>query len=212
MTLPAAWPGSLAAGIILCALLSGALSSVLAWQAWQAGVPPDLRQEEALVAAQGLAQLICALLTLIWLPLGIRQVQYAGAADLSVGPVGSVLWWFVPVANLVMPAKAVAELRKAALDPGDWQAVGGSPLIASWWTCWILAGLAGVASWRATVSEEEELRQFAGGATFAADLLSAPAALLFALVVLQIGRHLQNLPEADRRPGSLAVEGGTAGR
>lgn len=199
---PTRRPPAIAMAIIGLALVSAGVSGKLALDAWSRGIalPPDLTQVAS--ELQMWSQLGCAVLTLVWLPGGLRQVRRAGAEGLSVGPVGAVLWWFVPLANLVMPVKAVSELRKAAIDPRDWQAVGGSPTIWLWWLFWVLSGIANAAFFRASLSDDADLATLAGPASFLGDVLSVPAALLFAAVVWSIDFRLRGTDEdpANSRP------------
>jgi hypothetical protein len=202
---PGGRPGALAVVIAGLALAAAAVSALLAWQAWQAGVPELPELEGGATIAQSVLQLASAVLVMVWLSRGLARVRRAGAIDLSVGPWGAVLWWFVPIANLVMPAKAFAELRKAALRPADWQAVDGSPIIAVWWTFWLISGVATAAFFRAMISDDPDLQAIAGPAAFAADVFATPAALLLAVVVVAIDRQLQALSSAagGDRPPSL---------
>ena len=180
-------------GIVIAALalVSAAASAKLALDAWSRGVslPPDLTQGASTV--QLWSQLGCAVLALVWLSKGLAGVRRAGAEGLAVGPVGAVLWWFVPFANLVMPAKAVSELRKASIKPGDWQAVGGSALIWMWWAFWVISGIANALFFRASLSDDADLQMLAGPASFAGDALSVPAALFFSAIVWSIDTHLK---------------------
>ena len=189
--------------IIGLCLVAAVVSAECARNAWNAGLSdiPDFESFAATI--QTLSQLGCVILTLIWLPTGLKQVSAAGAEGLSVGPVGAVLWWFVPLANLVMPAKAVGELRKASIQPRNWEAVGGSFWIGAWWAFWLAAGIANTLFLRASLSDDGDLLAIAGTASFVGDILTVPAALLFAVVVWSIDRRLVGLkraPSPELRP------------
>lgn len=186
--------GPLAMAIAALAVATALASAWMAHSAWLAGIAhaPDLEAPGYTLIL--LLQAGCAILTFVWLYRAVERVRKAGAQGLSVGPWGAVGWWFVPLANLFMPVRIVAELRKAAIDPRDWQAVTGSILIALWWTCWIGAGLANAALVVAG-QDGDEFVAFAGRASFFGDVLTVPAALLFAAVVLTIDRHLRHIGE-----------------
>ena len=169
----------------LC-IVAAVSSIACARQAWIAGLSEIPEFDSAASTILTVSQLGCAVLTLIWLAAGLKRVNAAGAEGLSVGPAGAVLWWFVPLANLVMPAKAVAELRKAAINPRNWEAVDGSLAVAVWWAFWLAAGFANSLFWRTSTSEDGELLAIAGSASFAGDILTVPAALLFAWLVWSI--------------------------
>lgn len=189
--------------VVLCAV-AAASALVCASQAWTAGLSQIPKFESVAATLSSLAQLGCAVLTLFWLSSGLAKVRDAGADGLSVGPLGAVLWWFVPLANLVMPAKAVAELRKAALNPRDWQAVDGSGPIWAWWAFWLAAGLANGLYWRASAAEDRDLLAMAGSASFVGDVLTVPAALLFAGVVWSIDTRLRDLKRSQSPEFSAA--------
>lgn len=190
---PPARRGAIGLAIVVLCTVAAAASIVCARQAWLAGLSQVPQFESAAATVQTLSQLGCVILTLIWLATGLKRVREAGAEGLSVGPVGAVLWWFVPLANLVMPAKAVSELRKAAIKPRNWEAVNGSFWIGAWWAFWLAAGVANAVYFRASLSNDGDLLAMAGSASFVGDILSVPAALLFAVVVWSIEPHLRDL-------------------
>jgi hypothetical protein len=192
-------------GLVIVGLcvVAAAASLVCARDAWVTGLAAVPEFDSFAAGVQTFSQLGCALVTLYWLSSGLGQVRDAGAEGLSVGPLGGVLWWFVPLANLVMPAKAVAELRKAAIHPRNWEAVAGAWWIWLWWAFWLAAGVANAVFWRASSSDDSELLGIAGSASFVGNVLSVPAALLFAVVVWSIDPHLGDLkrsPSTDLRP------------
>ncbi len=200
---PSSRPGGTALAIVGLCVVAAAASLVCAGEAWTAGLSDVPEFDSFAAGVQTFSELGCALVTLYWLASGLRQVRDAGAERLAVGPLGAVLWWFVPLANLVMPAKAVAELRKAAIHPRNWEAVPGAWWIWLWWAFWLAAGFANALFWRASSSGGSELAAAAGSASFVGDVLTVPAALLFAVVVGSIDPHLGNLkrsPSTDFRP------------
>lgn len=191
--------GLLAAATAALAIFSALLAGLGAWLALTGPSAAPHPSEGAFGLWQSLVHVVAAILTLTWLSLGLRDVRTAGAVDLSAGPVGAVLWWFVPVANLVMPPKMVSELRKASMKPSDWQAVDGSALIGWWWTFWLVGGLANVVALRASLDADAEMQSILHPAATAADLLTIPAAILFAVIVLRIDTHLRALaPLSDQ--------------
>lgn len=98
-------PGPLALAIAGLALLQALLSAWLAVRIWTGGVA--LPQDNPLATLHSLAYAGSALLTLIWMARAVGRVTRAGAVDLSAGPVMAVLWWFVPLANLVMRSRSL---------------------------------------------------------------------------------------------------------
>ena len=196
---PAARPGATGLAIVGLCVVAAASSVVCAGRAWTAGLSQIPDFESFAATLQTLSQVFCAVLTLFWLASGLAQVRDAGAEGLSVGPIGAVVWWFVPLANFVMPAKAVAELRKAAINPRDWQAIGTPGWIWLWWAFWLGAGFANTMFLQVSSSSDADLRTIAGPASFVGDLLTAPAALLFAVVVWSIDPRLRLLKQSHQR-------------
>lgn len=200
----AARPGALGLAIVALCIIAAIATLECIRQAWTAGLANVPEFESAAATVQFLAQLGCAVATLFWLPKSLTRVRDAGAQGMSVGPVGGALWWFVPLANLAMPAKAVGELRKAAIKPRDWEAVSGSWKVRLWWAFWLTAGIANAVFLRASVSEDGDLLAIAGTASFVGDLLTVPAASLFAAVVWSIDADLQALPRTQPHHGAGA--------
>jgi hypothetical protein len=91
---------------------------------------------------------ICAITFLVWLHRVVANNQTLGARGLRFGPGVAVGWWFIPIANLYMPFRVVAEAWRAA-DP---QHPGSTPperaakrlprVLAAWWSTLILGSLA----------------------------------------------------------------------
>lgn len=187
-------PGPLALAIAGLAFAYVLLSSLLAFQVWTSGLSPA--PDNALAIWQSFAYAGCALATLVWLARAIRRVEQAGAVDLSAGPVMAVVWWFVPLAQLVMPPKVMGELRRASIRPADWQAVDGSALVAFWWAGWIVSNLAGIIVWRAEASPELDMAEVLPTLHLVSSAVGALAALLFLVLVLSIDRRLQAFPSA----------------
>lgn len=192
--------------VVLC-IVAAAATLECARQAWKAGLSAIPEFESLAATVQTLSQLGCAVLTLIWLASSLGKVRDAGAEGLSVGPWGAVLWWFVPLANLAMPAKAVSELRKAAINPCNWEAVNGTWWIWSWWAFWLAAGFANGLFWSSSSSSDSGLLAIAGTASFVGDVMAVPAALLFAVVVWSIDTRLRGMTrsQAQQFPGAGRV-------
>jgi len=64
------------------------------------------------------------------------NLRALGAAQLKYTPGWAVAWWFIPIANIVMPYLTMRELYKAS-DPAagsvDWATRGGAGLLGMWW-------------------------------------------------------------------------------
>ncbi len=69
-----------------------------------------------------------------------QNLLYLGREDLDYGPVGQVIWWFVPFANLVVPYRCMEELYTRS-QPGD-EMNPPPALFLTWWLCWIGSNIA----------------------------------------------------------------------
>jgi hypothetical protein len=116
-----------------------------------------------------------------------------GAGGLAISPGWSVGWWFIPLANLVMPFRAMSELWRAS-GSVEWQRKPGSALLGLWWAALI-------AGWLISQSANSFVGQSTGrvltlGGTIVSirwvmvgQLVMAVAALLAILVVREIDRR-----------------------
>ena len=86
------------------------------------------------------AELLCAAVAfLVWLHRASRNLPALGARDLEFTPAGAVDCFFMPIANLVWPYQAVAEVargsdpRQGNIPDNSWQWPRGSLLVGCWW-------------------------------------------------------------------------------
>ncbi len=83
----------------------------------------------------------------IWAVRSSKNARSLGAQGMEVSPGWAAGWFFVPIANLFMPFKAVSEIWKASdpeagADPTAWKNAAAAP-VALWWTLWIVSGIIG---------------------------------------------------------------------
>jgi len=139
--------------------------------------------EALLWLVEFLVWIAAVIAVLRWIYLANGNAHAIGAEDMMVSPGWSVGWFFVPLANLVMPFIAMRELWKASANPKDWQAESASVTIAIWWGFWLAASLPGAISFQAGMDPAKEAGTIAEAAYLASQLLSIPAALLLASIV-----------------------------
>jgi hypothetical protein len=111
-------------------------------------------------AANGLyilALIASGIAFLAWLARVIDNVPSLGGGQPSVSPRGAIVWWFVPIANLVKPYLIVADLwRRLAPTTAE----QGTGLVLMWWLAWVGGGIAGwIVGWiePATVADLRSL-------------------------------------------------------
>ncbi len=111
-------------------------------------VPPSLAQisdtRERFVAGLqvGVYGVSCVLF-LVWIYRVNRNARSLGANGMKYSPAWSVLWFFIPAANLVMPYLVIREIWKAsnARAADEWRMRPVSPVLTIWWCIEVFNGL-----------------------------------------------------------------------
>lgn len=65
-----------------------------------------------------------------------------------ISPPWSVGWFFIPFANLWMPAKAMGQTWRATFTPDRWRTGPTPDTLRWWWGMWLVSGVAGNISFR----------------------------------------------------------------
>lgn len=94
--------------------------------------------EGLLAVAGGLSDLVCFFALLIWI-YGARRLLIAIKGPLSWSALAGVLWWFAPVANLVMPYRMVSEIWRASTPEQAWRNKPVPGSFRVWWACFVIA-------------------------------------------------------------------------
>ncbi len=121
--------------------------AALRWQEGRGGLGAvstgDHLVESAVIARYGL-MVPTAILLAIWSVRVVRTSEWLGRRDTTFNPGLAAASWFIPVANLVLPAVLVTNAWKAsdpALSSGSTSADAGekwtTPMITAWWACWL---------------------------------------------------------------------------
>ena len=147
-------------GAVTVLLMLGALAQVwfaaavtvrrhaaLRWQEGRGGLGAvstgDHLVESAVIARFGL-MVPTAILLAIWSVRVVRTNEWLGRRDTTFNPGLAAASWFIPLANLGLPAVMVTRAWKAS-DPtlplGATSADAGerstNPMITAWWACWL---------------------------------------------------------------------------
>lgn len=69
----------------------------------------------------------------------VNRNAAALAADKSISPAWSIIWFFVPFANLVMPFKAMSETWRISLSPTNWKNAPLPERVPFWWGLLLLS-------------------------------------------------------------------------
>ena len=92
------------------------------------------------------ASLVILTLLIIWMWRVAKNAERLGRTDPRWAPGWTIGGWFVPVANLAIPASVMIDLWKSsdpAVQPADpaWRKSPRSPFIIAWWVAWLAASL-----------------------------------------------------------------------
>ena len=94
----------------------------------------------------------CIILVAMWLYRAHASLREMGF-ETEVSPGWAVGWYFIPLANLVMPYKSMKDLWNTSLsDTGDFSSTAPTA-INVWWGCWIVSNMVNWQSTRLSLSE-----------------------------------------------------------
>jgi hypothetical protein len=95
----------------------------------------------AAVLLLGLFFLIAAVPVAIWIYRAHANLREAGVAELVYSPGWTVGSYLVPLANFVVPFRAMRELHNRSHGEDPWQAHAPVADVSSWWSCHLAAGV-----------------------------------------------------------------------
>ena len=135
--------------------------------------------------AQSAAYVACAVAFLAWLSRSVDNVERLGGGKPAFTPTMSIVWWFVPFANFVMPHQIVADLYRR-MAPAERIS---SAIVLGWWVFFLGGNLAANIAGRVWAGGSD-IETFRTGLQLYAlsDLTDPIAALLAIRIVLSIQR------------------------
>jgi hypothetical protein len=156
-------------------------------------IETHLAQLQALRRLQGLAWVVTAAAFLLWLHRAFRHLSAMGVPGLQFDARSAVKAFLVPLANVVLPLRAMAELWRAS--GSDWVPEDGAqraapPAPILWWWVLLVVGTLADPPWRALLGSVEEIA--IGGATLrlvAGQVAYVGAAALALFIVRAIDRR-----------------------
>jgi hypothetical protein len=140
---------------------------------------PDADINDQLMGIMGYTQVGLLILTIIlfmmWVYRASQNIRAFGAQDVKFTPGWAVGWFFIPVANLWMPFKAMSEIFRASVRPDARKTEPNAPLLGQWWFFWVADLVVGRAAY-ITNNHAEEIAQLitATYVTILADVVSIP--------------------------------------
>ena len=76
-------------------------------------------------------------LTFIWLYRANANIRTLGKRHLNFSPRATIIWWFIPLANLIAPYQIVAELWRHSLNMVQNKNYRRTGILLIWWLCFI---------------------------------------------------------------------------
>lgn len=196
------WRGAAGSARLACWLLYASAAVSLCSAAVGLAVAPSEKTLDAPLALFGLVQIALfiatALAVLRWLYVANGNARSLGADDLTGSPAWAVGWFFVPLANLVMPYVMVRDMWKASVNPRDWQAESSPGLVILWWGCWLVSQIASTIAFRLELEMGMEASDATRMLGLASDLVSIPSALLLAMIIGRIQAQ-----QVNARPATI---------
>ena len=161
-------------------------------QAVAAGEASDARQRTVGVI-QFVTFVVSGILILKWIHRANFNARQLGASDMQFTPGWSVGWYFIPVANLWKPYRAMKEIWKASVSPEDWHARSVPSILPWWWFFWIVFNMFANASFRLTMRAKEIDELIAANIV---TLISDVAAIPLSLIVLAMVKRVCEMQTA----------------
>ncbi|PVM83630.1 DUF4328 domain-containing protein [Caulobacter endophyticus] len=109
---------------------------------------------------------------------------------LTIRPPWAVGWYFVPIATLFKPFKAMEETWKASGAPADWSSEPTPSWMRVWWGFWVASTIVDQISWRLDARVETlSLAQVSKGIELFGGALNLVACYYFILLVKRLTKR-----------------------
>lgn len=190
---------ALFSGIFQYNLLSDFKSGVYSSDALVTAAAASNDQRQQVI---GLFQFGGAIATIIlfakWIYRANFNARQLGAQGMQFSPGWSIGYYFIPILLLWKPYQAMREIWQASKNPASWTTVERGSILPWWWCFFLVSGMFGQASLRASLRAKEinELI-ISTGIAIATDLVSIPATIIALVLVKQI--YAMQMSHAQRR-------------
>lgn len=135
--------------------------------------------------AQLVAYLACAVAFLAWLSRSVDNVERLGGGKPAFTPTMSIVWWFIPFANFVMPYQVVADLyrRMAPVERIS------TLIVLGWWLLFLGGNIVSNVAGRVWTGGNDFASLQTGLQLYAISDLTDPIAAILAIrIVLSVQR------------------------
>lgn len=146
--------------------------------------PVELTPLDLVPALDFVALLACFVLVGRWIYRVVANAHAVGEA-VSITPGWAVGWYFVPLANLVMPYQAMRETWDASHEAAALEEGRDTALLPCWWGLWLVTNIvSNVAAWSGGLGEPPT------GLALTANLVAALLNVPLCLILIRIARRL----------------------
>jgi len=132
------------------------------------------------------AFIVSAIAISMWIYRAHSSLREAGREDLQFSPGWAVGWYFIPLANLVMPFKAMRELWNESHLSADSYGGEAPGNLGVWWGTWIIGGILGNASLRLSLMGDGSNVQIAMILAALSSVLSIAAGYLIYQIIQSV--------------------------
>lgn len=103
---------------------------------------PNVWVETLASTSASILVLLAGIFSLVWIFRIAANLRVLGVRNLAYGPGWTVLWFFIPFANLWKPYQAMKEIWQASDRLQSWRGSPVPALLPAWWALWLLTSLA----------------------------------------------------------------------
>ncbi len=125
----------------------------------------------------------------------MRTLHTVKSPAAEISPFWSVGFYFVPFANLVMPANAMSQIYHGTHEAVGEKSRHASP-IPIWWTCWLLSRI---------IESIADQTGWIGAGGFALYAVSGGLGIVAAVSLIRMGRRIADRQELLKHGGVAAV-------
>lgn len=123
----------------------------------------------------------------IWIYRANRNAQVLSVQDMEFSPGWAIGWYVVPLANLVMPFRAMREIHDVSARVSSEDENDADMMLRGWWAAWLTMNVTGWISFRMALNfQTAEGLQVSSAFDLVSCLLTIPACLLLAAIIGRI--------------------------